>query len=191
MTSETILILQSIATQIVNASTTFTDCAVGAFLDINGDDRVVYLRDQGTNTELVRYGYNDSVIPQMYIRFRGREEWAINPNEPQLQSDKRRQLEIIPCRLVALFQGESMFEVADKIKHDILSVNVNPIENVDTVRIDQERCYIDYINGWDEENNGELRSFLGTYNSIALDFNVNYWRSGGCRQFEQIFPNIN
>lgn len=185
MTSETLYILQQIASALVAESITFTECYTGAFLDINGDDKVVYLRDQGTTQELTRWGVDDRLMPLLYFRFRGRESWPINPNERQLQSDKRRQLEQIPVRLVAFFEGENMFEVADKLKNDLLSVNVLPFGNVDSVRIDQTECFIDYLNGWPDEADG-LREYIPTAMSVAIDMTINYWRSGGCRNPEDL-----
>ena len=186
MTSETLYILQSIADQLVASSTTFTDCTVGAFMEVK--DGQVLLRSQGDNTELQQYGLEDFSIPQLYIRYREREVMDITSGEKQLSSDFQCQKEILPCRIVGMFEGEDMFEVLDNMKNQILTFDVLPFMNVDTVKIYQVRGYIDYINQWEEENMREFREHMPTLLSVALDIDIAYWRHGGCRQPVDLIP---
>jgi hypothetical protein len=131
---------------------------------------------------LEQYGLEDFAMPQLYIRYREREVMDITAGEKQLSADYQRQKEVLPVRIVGMFEGEDMFEVLDNMKNQILTFDVPAFMNVDTVRLYEVRGYIDYINQWEDENMREFREHMPSLLSVALDLDIAYWRHGGCRQ---------
>lgn len=181
MTSETLQIFQTLRDKLLESSAVFQNGYIGSFKDRNGD---IYFRDLEGSQEIEDAGVDDREGNYFYIRFIEREQGRIE--EADQISESYRQRETIPLRFVGIFRFENMFEVLDNVRTAMLSFKFEPFRNVESIYIVERSWYVDYINGDMSDTSEHPISPSLELMSIAIDFDLINYRSGGCRQPEDL-----
>jgi hypothetical protein len=97
-------------------------------------------------------------------------------------SCKERFRQTIILRGVFIYTANNQFEVGDYTLNGIIGTQLNPFGNVDEIRVNPLSINYDYLNWSGEDTADEIRQYLPSIQSFAIDISVTFAREyDACR----------
>ena len=179
MTSETRIILDQVQNYITNNNAIFPKGYGYCFRDPESD--LIYLRQFGNSNELTQFPPIDTEGNFFYVRHIETEKASLSTINRQ-SSCLERFVQTYQFRAVFVFTANDQWEVGDYTLTTFIGCHIDPFRNVNNILIEPVQILYDYLNFNDEDTAGEIRTYMPSIQSFAIDFNLIFAREfDNCR----------
>ena len=179
MTSETLHIISTIRQDITNRNVIFPLGYDSVFRD--PETNLLYYRQYGDSNELDRFPPVDTQGNFFYLRYLETERATLEEINRQA-SCKERFRQTILLRGVFIYTANNQFEVGDYTLNGLIGTVISPFGNVDEIRVNPLSINYDYLNWSDEDTAGQIRQYMPSIQSFAIDISITFAREyDACR----------